>query len=108
MVEIVVGCQHRQVVSHAKLRQQSINCCDLYPGAPATISQVGSLDVIIAIGDKQRYCGKPVEYVRAGSRTGKTLQDLLENETRGNNRVTCFNRAYQRLHFAHRGRCLAA
>jgi hypothetical protein len=44
----------------AELRQNSIDCSNLYPGAPTAISQLGSLNVVVAIGNEERYCGKPI------------------------------------------------
>jgi len=47
-------------VSHAKLRQESIDRSDLCPGAPTAISQISGLNVIIAIRDEEWDCGKPI------------------------------------------------
>src|SRR5206468_7262229 len=84
--EIVVGREHDEVVSHAKLRQESINRSDLYPGSPTAISQIGGLNVIIAIRNEERYCRKPIQNLRPGLRTRKALQDLLEHEACCKNR----------------------
>jgi hypothetical protein len=51
--EIVIGREQHQVVSHTKLRQESINRSDLSPGSPTAISQIGGVNVIIAIGYKE-------------------------------------------------------
>jgi hypothetical protein len=107
MFEIVVGREHDEVVSHAKLRQESTDRSDLCPGSPTSISQISGLDVIIAIGDKKRHCRKPIQNLRPSFRTRKALQDLLEHEARCNNRLARFNGSDQRPHFRHRGRRIA-
>ena len=94
-------------MSHAKLCQESINRSDLYPGSPTAISQLSGLNVIIAIGDKKRYCRKPIQNLRPGLRTRKALQDLLQHEARCNDRLARFNGSDQRLHFRHRRRRIA-
>ena len=91
----------------AKLREESINSSDLYSSAPTAISQIRSFNVIVAIGDEKRYCGKPVQNFRAGFRTRKTLQDLLQDEPGRNDRLARFDRPCQRLHFRHRRRRIA-
>ena len=92
---------------HAKLRHESINRTDLCPGSPTPISQISSVNVVIAIGDEERYCGKPIQNFRPSFRTRKALKDLLEHEARCNNRLARFNRSDQRLHFRHRSRRIA-
>ena len=52
--EIVIGRKQHQVVPYTKLRQQSINRSDLCPGSPTAISQISGVNVIIAIGYKER------------------------------------------------------
>ncbi len=91
----------------AKLRQESINSSDLYSSAPTAISQIRGLNVIVAIGGEKRYRGKPIQNFRAGFRTRKTLQDLLQDEARRNDSLARFERPCQRLHFRHRRRRIA-
>jgi hypothetical protein len=94
-------------MSHAKLRQESINRSDLCPGSPTAISQISGVNVIVAIGDEERYCGKPIQYLRPGFRTRKALKDLLEHEACCNDRLARFNCSDQRLHFRHPRRRIA-
>ena len=49
MFEIFVGCKQRKIVVDAKLGQQGVDRSDLYPGAPAAISQLCGCDVIISV-----------------------------------------------------------
>ena len=69
-------------------------------------SQLVAFD-LIAIGDEERYCGKPIQNLRPSFRTRKALKDILEHEARCNNRLAHFNRSDQRLHFCHRRRRIA-
>src|SRR4029079_2873412 len=87
---------------HTQLRQESVNRSDLCPGAPTAISQIGCLNVVLAIRHKERHGLKPVQNLRASFRAGKALQDLLEDETRRDNCLTRFYRSYERLHFLQR------
>ena len=87
---------------HTELRQESVNRSDLCPGAPTAISQIGCLNVVLAVGHKERHGVKPIQNLRASFRAGKALQDLLEDEPRRDNCLTRFYRSYERLHFLQR------
>lgn len=54
--EIVVSRQHCQLVVNAKLCQDGIDRSNLRSVATAPVSQLGCLDVIVAIRDQQRHC----------------------------------------------------
>ena len=66
--EIVVGCQHRQVMTYAQLSQQGIDRSHLHAASAAPIPQLRRADVIVAIGHQQGDGGKPVEDPIAGLR----------------------------------------
>jgi len=68
MPEIVVGCQHHQVVTYAHLSQQGIDRSDLHTASAAVISQLSCPDMIVAIWHQQSDGGKPIEYLIAGVR----------------------------------------
>jgi hypothetical protein len=75
--EVVIGREHCQVIGDAKLRQQSIDRSNLYPGASTAISQLGGLNVIVAIRHQQRHYREPIENLCAVPWTRKALQQLL-------------------------------
>jgi hypothetical protein len=68
-------------VSDAKLRQQGIYRPDLNSGTAANISEFGCLDVVFTIGRQQWHCRKSVQNQSPIPWPGKTLQQLLEDET---------------------------
>jgi hypothetical protein len=49
VLKVVVACEHRQVMTDAKLSQQGIDCSDLYPGTATAISQLRGPDMIVSI-----------------------------------------------------------
>jgi hypothetical protein len=51
--EVIVSCEHGQVVSDAELCQQRVDRSDLYAGAPALISELGRLDMVFPIRSDQ-------------------------------------------------------
>ena len=52
--KIIVGCQHRQLVPDAKLRQQRVNCTELDTGTLTQIAQSRRIDVVTPIRNDQR------------------------------------------------------
>ncbi len=93
--KIIVGRQHRQAMANAELRQERIDRSDLDAGTTTTVPQLRRSDVILAIRHKQRHRGKSIQNLRAGARSGKALQQLLEHEARGQQRIAGFDRANQ-------------
>ena len=45
--EVVVACQHRQVVMDAKSGQQRVDRADLYPGPPAAVAYWKELSISV-------------------------------------------------------------
>ena len=86
-------------MSQAKLREESVNRSNLYPGPATTISQVSRLHVILAIGHKERHCGKSFQNLRASFWTSETLQDFLENKACRYDRLGRFDCAREHLPF---------
>jgi hypothetical protein len=66
LFEISIGREHRQLMADAELGQKSVDRSDLCPAAPTVISQFRSFYVILAIGNQERYGGKPVQDFPAG------------------------------------------
>lgn len=93
--EIVVGCQQHQVVTNAELRDYRVDRADLQAGAPATIAQFRSVDVIQPVRSQERQRRKTVNNVLSRPRAGKPLQQFLQDQTRDYNRFTTFERVAQ-------------
>jgi hypothetical protein len=58
--KVTIGSQHRQAVTDTKLGQHRVDCSELHSGATTSISQLGSVDVILPIWHQQRKRGKPL------------------------------------------------
>ena len=80
IAKVSVGCQHRQVVTEAELRQQRIDGADLNAAASAFVSQFGRVHMIAPVGDQQWQCGEAIEKLCTVSRSDEPLQKLLQNE----------------------------
>jgi hypothetical protein len=59
--EVLVGCQHCQIVAYAQLSQEGIDRSDLQPASAATIPQPRRPDMIVAIRRQQGYGRKSVQ-----------------------------------------------
>jgi hypothetical protein len=65
------------------LGYQGVNGPNLDPGAATAIAKLGSIDVIGAIGNKQRQRLKPFHNLLAGAWACEPLEQFLEYEPRG-------------------------
>lgn len=81
MREVLVRREQRQAVAHAQLSEQRVDGADLHTGTAASIAQACRTDVVVAFGLQQRESGKALDDLGLGFRTGKALQELLENES---------------------------
>lgn len=79
--EVFVCGKHRQVVADAQGRQQGVDGRHLQAFAPASVSQVGRLDVVVAPGNQEREGGEAVDYLVTQSRSGKALEEFLQNQS---------------------------
>jgi hypothetical protein len=48
-VKVLVGGEHRQLVTNAEFRQQSVDCSYLYTLSAARITLLGSLNMVVSI-----------------------------------------------------------
>lgn len=86
-------------MTDAKRGQESIDRSDLHPGTPAAISQLRGPDVIVAIGNQQRYGGESIQDLFTGSRPTKALQKFLKDYPGGQDRLAAFDGPQEGLHF---------
>jgi hypothetical protein len=56
--KVSVGCQHRQIVTDAKLRQQGIDRPDLYAASAAFITQLRGGNMVAPLGNQERQLSK--------------------------------------------------
>jgi len=107
IVKVPVGCQHGQVVAEAELGQQRIDRSDLDAGAPAFVSQFGSVHMITPVGNQQRQRCEPVEDLRSVPRSRKPLQKLLQHQSSGHEFLAGFDCADQLASLDRRNRRVA-
>lgn len=82
-MEGLVSRQQFEVMSQAEAGKQCVDGADLDAGPTTGVSQCGRLDVIVTVRDNQRQCGKALDDLIARAWAGESLQELLEDETRG-------------------------
>ena len=97
--EVFVGCQQREVVTNAKLRDQSVDRPYLNTDPPTPIVEVGGVDVILPIAGKYRKGRKAVDDFPSRTRTGKSLEQLLQDDAVRYDDLATYQRLTQRLHF---------
>jgi hypothetical protein len=107
VAKIMVGREHCQVMSEAKLRQQSVDCANLNSTAPTPIFQRGGVDVIVSSRRQQRQGGKALNYLGAVPWPRKSLQKFLKHKAGGQNRLACNERPPQCLCLWDRSRHVA-
>jgi hypothetical protein len=91
--EVLVACEHDQVMPDAKLSQQRIDGSGLNAGSPTPISQPSGLDMIIAIRHQKRNCRKSIQNLITSFRTRKALQEFLHDEARCEDCLAGFDRS---------------
>lgn len=99
MLKIMVRRQHPQIVPQAKPRKQRVDCSDLDAGAATVVAQGGRLDMVLSIGPEQRQCRKSLDDVLVRPRAGKALQQFLQDQTGGYDRVAVSERLTQSADF---------
>jgi hypothetical protein len=82
-----------------KLREDGIDCPDLNACSPAAVSQCRSLNMILAIRHDERHRGETVQNLCVGFWARETLEQLLEDQTRGEEHLACLKSADECLHF---------
>jgi hypothetical protein len=60
--------------------QESVDRADQDSSTATEISQLCRADVVLAIRNRQRYGGKPIQYLITGFRFREALQKLLKEE----------------------------
>lgn len=81
MSEVLVGGQQHELSSHAQRSQQRIHRPELDTAPLAPILQVGCLDVVATIRDDHAQRLEAIDERIALSRTGESLEQLLQDES---------------------------
>ncbi len=68
-------------MTNAELCNRSVNRADLHSSTTASIPQICSVDVILAVRSEDWQGRKPVDDVLACARSRKSLQQFLQDET---------------------------
>ena len=88
--EVVIGRQHDQLMTNAKLREHGVNSADLQAGATTAISQFRGFDVILPVWRQKRQGRETLNNVLARPRAGESLQQFLQNQSRGHDGIATF------------------
>ena len=106
--EILVGGQHRQLMTDAELREQRVDRADLHAGATAAVAQFRRVDVILPVRAEERKNREPVDDIAARAGSRKTLQQLLQDEPGGDDCLAALQRLPQSIDLRQRGGPVAA
>ena len=106
--EIPVGGEHRELVADAQLGQERIDGPDLQAPPAAGVPQMGGVDVIPPIGDQERKVAEAFDDPISGSGAAEPLEQLLEDEPRGEDRLSGFQRPREFRHLRSRIRYVAS
>jgi len=93
--EVAIGREHHELMPDADLREEDIDRPDLYTVSAADVPQFRRRHVVLPVGNDE---GKDCEsFEDQLSRLGalKSLQQLLENQTGGEQRLVSFDRVTQ-------------
>ena len=92
-LEVRVCSEHCELVANAELGEQGVDRADLYAASAAGVSQLGRLNVVLAVGNQQGKGGKPLDDPVPRARAVETLKELLKDDARREDRVTGLERA---------------
>ncbi len=96
--DVVVGRQQGKLVANAELRKDGIDRANLQTGATTAISQFRRIDVILAVGRQQGQGCETIDDVFARTRPGKSLQQFLQYQPGGKDRIATIQGCAQRAH----------
>ena len=100
-MEVLICGQQRQVVALTELNQQGINRADLNTPAATGIADVGGCDVVKFVGLKKGQHGEALHELVPVFGAGKTLQHLLEHQSRGEHLLGAQESAAECTHLRH-------
>ena len=83
----------------AQLREQRVDGAELDAGPTAEVAQFRGPDVVLPVGLKQRKGGEPLDDLLLGLGSREALQQLLENQARGDDDIRTEEGFPEPLHF---------
>lgn len=78
--KVFVRSQKHQLVPSAELNKQGIDGANLNPAAATGVAYLRSLDVVLAVGLKEREGSEPLDKLPAGLRASESLEQFLKND----------------------------
>jgi hypothetical protein len=100
-MEVLVGREHQEFMSQAKPCQQRVDSAELQALSATGIAQLGRLDVIVPVRHDARQSREPVDDLAPRLRSGEALQQFLQHEASGYQRIATLERARQFQNFRH-------
>lgn len=94
--EVLISAEQRESVPDTEFRDERINRTDLDSGTAAGVAERCCLDVVVAIRNQKRYGRKAIENLSTCLGSSEALQQLLENESSGENSVATAQGLFQR------------
>ena len=98
MLEVPVGTQQDKLVPDAKLGEKRIDRADLQPPAATIIAKVRRGDVIVSLWHDQRQSSESIQDLLSRLGAAESLQDLLENQARCEDRFFVLKSIRQEAH----------
>lgn len=96
--EVLICAQKNEVMPDAKLRNQSVDCSDLYTRSATHVSHTCRCRMVFAIRLKQSQRSKSLYDLFACLGSCKALKKFLQYKTSRHNDVGASKRILQRLH----------
>lgn len=87
VLEVVITRKHQQVVANAELSKERIKGSGLYAMSTTDVTQFGGVDMVLPFRHQEGQCRKPLNDLLSRFRPGKTLQEFLQDEAGGQDRV---------------------
>ena len=104
--EVSVRRQQGQFVAYAQLAQQRVDRPNLDAGPPANVANFRGIDVVLPVRHQERQGRESPHDVLAGTRAGKALQQFLQHQASGDNRIAAVDRGSMCKHLGTRNRCV--
>ena len=89
-------------MANAELCKNSIDRANLQTGPTTSIAQFRGIDVILPVRRQKRQGPEPVDDVFTRARSDESLQEFLQNQPRGEDRIATFEGIAERPHLRSR------
>jgi hypothetical protein len=106
--KVIIGREHRQLMTNAQLRKHGVNRADLQAGATTAIAQFCGVDMILPLRGQKRQGRETIDNVFARPRAGESLQQFLQDQSRGYDGIATFKGIAQGAHLRSRRGAVAS